>query len=192
MTTRDEIAQGNLNAINARIEPQMPRFNAGIEVIFRARVSVGSKIAALWKLTDQMMEYNGDNVACKRGCSHCCHIAVAMTPAEAEVIGKRIGREPERDVNLRDNLDDFDFGYHNPCTFLKEGECSIYADRPLACRVQYSLEGDAVPCELHPPESRYVNYLNTTKFDYALLQIVGIEKREALADIREFFPKGMP
>jgi uncharacterized protein len=191
MTTRDEIAQANLDAINERIEPQMPRFNAGINAIFNARVSVGSKIAGLWKLTDQMMEYNGNNVACKRGCSHCCHIAVATTPAEAEVIGKRIGREPRKDVVLRDNIDGFDFGYHHPCTFLKDGQCSIYVNRPLACRIQVSLEADAVPCELHPPETTTVRYINPMKYNYALLQIIGIEKREAIADIREFFPRGM-
>jgi hypothetical protein len=188
----DETAHNNLDAINARIGPHMPRFKARVKTILSAPKSVTNKIIALWELADEMMAFNGKNVACKRGCSHCCHIAVAVHPAEADVIGKRIGRVPRKDVTLRSNFKGFDYGYHNPCTFLMNGQCSIYANRPLACRVQYSLDVDSLLCELNPLEPVPVPYINPLKFNYALAQIVQPAQRESSADIREFFPSAKP
>ncbi|TCK36703.1 putative zinc- or iron-chelating protein [Paraburkholderia sp. BL8N3] len=185
----DESAQRNLDAINVRLMPRMPGFNAAMHAILDSHLSMASKFVGLWKLADDMMALNGENVACKRGCSHCCHIAVAIMPQEAQVIGSRIRRTPRDDVKLRASFADFDFGYHNPCTFLKEGECSIYANRPLACRVHYSLDVDALLCKLHPPATTPVPFLNSEKFHLTAMHIANVQYRDTLADIREYFPR---
>lgn len=179
--------------INARLVPRIPGFNARLNALMRSKRNADHCIPEFWRIVDEMMAFNNGDVACKRGCSHCCHIQVLMTQDEADVIGKRIKRKavqykgPSRG---RADVETFDYGYHNPCTFLVDGECSIYANRPLACRTQYSLDIDALLCELAPGESPPVPYLNPHPFMMAFLQMLGVPHVvPVLADIREFFPK---
>lgn len=84
------------------------------------------------------------------------------------------------------DLRTFDYGYHNPCTFLRDGVCSIYEHRPFACRTYVSLDADALLCELIPGESVPVPNLDMTSFQWAYVQICGGAK---MADIRQYFPR---
>lgn len=183
-------AERNMDAINKRLAPNMPRFNARARAIQDSPRSAVSRIESLWGLADEMMAFNGPNAACKRGCAHCCHIAVAVTEPEARLIGKRIGRTP-REVEHRNSFRDFDYGYHNPCSFLRNGQCSIYEHRPLTCRVHVSLDVDALLCELTPPDTCEVPYLNPNVFNALLADIVTQSGNVAVtvADIRDWFPK---
>jgi uncharacterized protein len=187
----DANAFANMERINARLVPHVEEFNARMQDIFDWRLNGGAlryAIPMYWQLLDDMMSYNGDDVACKRGCNHCCHICALIPEEEARVIGDRIHIEPKK-VKARNNGKGFDFGYHNPCTFLKNGECSIYEHRPVTCRVHYSLDIDSLMCELTPPEIRDVPYMNPMNFHMAFLQLLGVPKRvPKLADIRDFFP----
>lgn len=192
----DAVETERMERINERVQPHVARFNARIGELVRSKRNADHCIPAFWAIVDELMAFNGDDVACKRGCSHCCHVQVLITQDEADVIAKRIGRKarfftgPSRG---REDVKTFDWGYHNPCTFLVEGECSIYENRPLPCRTQYSLDVDALMCELTPPESKRVPYLNPHPFLMAFLQMLGVPQRAPkLADIREFFPKVKP
>jgi hypothetical protein len=181
----------NAEAINGRMEPRMlERVNGRMNAVLASRESPRDKVAAVWEIADELFgAVVGDNVACRRGCTHCCHIAVGVVGVEADLIGQRIGRAPVP-VPGRTDFENFDYGYHNPCTFLKEGECSIYEHRPLACRVYYSLDIDDLMCVLTPPESAQVPSLNTFTIQEALLLASGGPgPNNQLADIREFFPK---
>jgi uncharacterized protein len=185
-----------MNRINARLVPRIPGFNARMHALIRSRRNAEHCIPEFWRIADEIMSSNRDDVACKRGCSHCCHIQVLIPQEEADVIGKRIRRKaayvkpPGRG---RKDVAGFDFGYHNHCTFLIEGECSIYENRPLACRLQYTLDIDALLCELGPGESPPVPYLNPQPFLMAFLQMLGApDLMPVLGDIREFFPKVKP
>lgn len=184
-----ETAQANLEAINARLTPRIPEFNRRAQAIVDSPKSKVSKIHALWALIDDMNAMNVGHVACRRGCNHCCHTEVLMSPEEAEAVGKRIGRMP-RHPRLRGERDEnFDCSYSNPCTFLKDGECSIYENRPVACRAQYSLDVDALLCEIPDDEPpRPVPYQNPMPFNMILLHIVQPRTPECMADIREYFP----
>lgn len=182
-------AQSNMDAINRRLAPRFKSIERRGNAILNAPMSTTKKIYAIWAICDELNSENGKNVACRRGCSHCCHIAVAITPEEAEAIGKRIGRAPRKDVTLcRNPSEGFDFGYDNPCTFLKDGECSIYEHRPLACRAHFSLDVDALLCELHPPESSPVPLLNPKNVNMLLVYAINPTDEKSLADIREYFP----
>lgn len=182
-------AKANLEAINARLSPRVSDFKRRAQAIVDSPKSKIAKIHALWDMMDEMNAMNAGHVACRRGCNHCCHTEVLMSPEEAEAMGKRIGRSP-RHPRLRDDRDEnFDCSYANPCTFLKEGECSIYENRPVACRALYSLDADALLCELpdgEPP--RPVPYLNPMPMNMVLLHILQPQTAECMADIREFFP----
>lgn len=183
-------SERNAAEFNARTDPKkLERLSARFEAIQRSAKSPHNKLAAFWEVADEMYRDVGGNVACKRGCSHCCHIAVGVMTVEAELIGKRIGRKP-RTVPGRTHFRDFDYGYHNPCTFLRDGECSIYEHRPLACRIHFNLDIDPLLCELTPPESSPVPMFNTREHQFgALLLMGGPSNHNRLGDIREFFPR---
>lgn len=193
------IAEGGADAlarterINERLKPHIRGFNERISQLVRNQRNADFCVPAFWAIVDEMTAVNGDDVACQRGCNHCCHVQVLMTQDEAEVIGKRIGRKPRQPskFNGRKDVETFDWGYHNPCTFLVDGECSIYENRPMPCRIHYSVDVDALMCELTPPESKAVPLLNPQPFIMAFLQMLGMpEVVPVLGDIREFFPRG--
>ena len=75
-----------------------------------------------------------------------------------------------------------------PCSFLKEGRCSIYASRPLACRLQLNMDDDDLLCQLIEGESIRVPYLNLTTHHVAAVVALGMG--QPIADIREWFPRG--
>lgn len=131
--------------------------------------------------------------ACRRGCSHCCHIPVAISDVEARVIGKAVGREPVRPagalstevaMQLRTLPGTPAAGYGDPCPFLDQGECSIYAHRPLSCRAQVNLDADDLLCRLQPGVEIPVPYADATKLKalYVMFQPAAL-----WADIRAFF-----
>jgi hypothetical protein len=69
--------------------------------------------------------------ACKRGCSHCCHIPVGITSAEAHLIGKASARpvaEPlgltcgELDLSKAERWQERQRRFiGQPCPFLRDG-----------------------------------------------------------------------
>jgi Fe-S-cluster containining protein len=93
---------------------------------------------------------------CKKGCSHCCYMRVAVSEPEAQLIMKYVDSnnvQPDLTLaraqlaSLPDDSDEAvqntnagDWWYqHMPtdvrrCMFLENEVCSIYSVRPLACR----------------------------------------------------------
>ena len=130
--------------------------------------------------------------ACKVGCNHCCHIPIVIAETEAVSIGKAIGLKPENlklepgSAKISDLEKRFE-GYEKPCPFLKDGACSIYDNRPLACRNHINMDADDLLCRLNgsgqsvPVPMADNRYLS---FEYA----ISFEKGK-WADIRDWFPK---
>jgi Putative zinc- or iron-chelating domain len=90
-------------------------------------------------------------IACAAGCGACCHQLVAIAPAEATAIARFVehhfsaeerARLVERiralDTATRDKTAIERARLRQPCAFLVNGACSIYAARPLRCRGVYS------------------------------------------------------
>lgn len=183
-----EIALARMSRINARIEPHWKGFVKRLTDLLNVRRPLHYKIIGYWRIVDEMMAFNGDDVACKRGCSHCCHAAVLVPHAEAAVIGVQIKRKPEQ-AKQRRNADDVPWGYDHPCTFLVNDECSIYENRPTVCRVHYSLDVDALMCELTPPESKAVPFLNDMHYQMTLLRLIqSVGVMPSVGEIRELWP----
>ena len=140
-------------------------------------------------LGEQNAFYEG-NVACRKGCAHCCHIAVAVPKAEAEMIGMAIGRKPKKVAahKVQGHYSSQSYGYHTPCPFLKDNQCSIYENRPLACRKLVNADIDDLLCRLTAPPGPPVPYLDMMEFDFAAVAICGSRHGVKTADIREYFP----
>jgi uncharacterized protein len=147
------------------------------------------RIRKLQNLADRVNKASAPYAACKRKCSHCCHMATELSVEEAELIGRAIKRKPETPRRWMRTLDDrlhVPIGKQNPCTFLKNNECSIYEHRPLACRVHISMAPTADPCIMDRP--RETACINLAMFDQTYVRIIHRRATANLADIREFFP----
>lgn len=184
-----EGAQRRAAEIQAALgRPEVHARRAGLlRVATDPRSSTDARYAALRQLADLFVEAAKGIAPCRSGCTHCCHIPVAMAPSEARVIARATGRAlSKRGVKLAARgVGRTEYGYETPCPFLKEGGCSIYAVRPIACRALISLDGDDLLCRLVPGASIQVPYLNLSDLQMLLATLA---LGEGLADIRDFFP----
>lgn len=187
------LARAHAEAVLGRAVPS-PHADNLLRTAYRAGTAA-QRVLWLRKAASAWSEPLVQHAACRRGCSHCCHIPVTITDVEARIIGKAIGRPPERPAGALSIEEAAEalaalpgtaaVSYASPCTFLEDGLCSIYAHRPPACRVHINLDRDELLCRLEPGASIPVPYANSTeiKAHYALLQPSAV-----WADIRAFFP----
>lgn len=180
------------------------------DAAYRAQ-SMPAKVAWLRADAAEVLNAAGPVSACGRGCSHCCHIGVTVSKAEAEVIARSIGRKvakppAERVLNMADMIHADDpherlarlqkqqawlrDAYHGQaCTFLSpQGACTIYSSRPLICRWQVNMDTDAMLCELVPQDVEPVRvpYLNMSNMHTVYAANFG---ESPMADIRDWFPR---
>lgn len=177
-------AQRPLEAFNATLGKALrERIETTVQRILAGKMKRRAGLLALWTIADEVGVRAARFAACRRGCAHCCHTPVAIAPAEARLIAERTGR-PMASPPLVAGKVDADYGYHQPCVFLSNGQCSIYAHRAFACRIQFNLDVDALLCELIPGVP--VPYLNLEFLKVAYVALL----REGVADLRAFFPRG--
>ncbi|HWE97846.1 MAG TPA: YkgJ family cysteine cluster protein [Tepidisphaeraceae bacterium] len=122
----------------------------------------------------QDVERAGFKVSCKAGCGACCRQLVPISPIEARELVKVIDRMPEprrtevrrrfsavrhalQEAGLLERLTDPRHAREGsalseeywrlrlPCPFLENESCSIYPDRPIACR-EYLVVSPAAHC----------------------------------------------
>jgi len=185
-------ALANIAVINERMgDEKRESIRRRLIAVANGTDPVWIRFRKIYELLDEMNSFNGGNVACRRGCSHCCHTQVAMSVTEAEMLGMAIGRKP-KNVAMRREPGHYDaqpYGYHTPCTFLKDNECTIYEHRPLACRKLVNGDIDDLLCKLTTPPGPPVPYIDRTEFDFVGVTIVaGKDGHVKSADIREYFP----
>jgi uncharacterized protein len=178
----DPIAQANA----ARLNEVSEKHHAELAVKFKAIQTPGTPRKIAMKRLRGFASSWGHDVAkvaaCRSGCAHCCHISVAMAPLEAEIIGEAIGRPPAPGPGRVSH----DYGYHRPCVFLgKDNRCTIYKDRPLACRVHFNLDNDNLLCRLIPGVSIPVPYANAGSIQELYVMLCMPDR---LSDIHDFFP----
>lgn len=179
------LANERVAHIDARIRRYADSWATLFNRIQARKIKRREALLKLWQAADELGAATAPVAACRKGCSHCCHIPVALAQAEANLIGQRIGRAP---VKLDPNTEfSTAYGYSNPCTFLREGECSIHPHRPLACRLHFNLDEDELLCRLRTGETVPVPLLNTLEFQ-AVYAFVALG--DAVGDVRSFFPRG--
>jgi Fe-S-cluster containining protein len=90
---------------------------------------------------------DANTLACKAGCSWCCHFSVDARPVEvlnilefmqtafSAVEQQRLRTEIEANAQVLGQLDEMQRMLHTiKCPFLSDGRCTIYAARPQTCR----------------------------------------------------------
>lgn len=211
---RDRIASlsNDDTVINARVEAINQALSGDVRVrILRQAMAAPTavqKIQWLRREADLLVKAAAPVSACRKGCSHCCNIGVMVYEQEAQIIGRAIGVKPKTphpdvvfDVSYASNEADTHSKIDiltneflgTPCTFLKEGSCSIYADRPMNCRLQINIDVDETLCELVPGGSIPVPYLNVenSRSVYAMAMARKSDGGSRMSDLRHFFPKGL-
>ncbi len=107
-------------------------------------------------------EHRHPGIMCKRGCSGCCYQKVAISELEAEILSKKVSaqdipilrKQAEAVSNLDSDYNKLLTREEARCVFLKNGECSIYNDRPMMCRT-YHVVSEPALCDVYDnPNSR--------------------------------------
>lgn len=101
---------------------------------------------------------DANTLACKAGCSWCCHFSVDVRPVEvfnilefvqthfSEFERQQLRTEIETNARLLGPLDEMQRMLQTiKCPFLAEGRCTIYAARPQTCRNYHAT--DAAGCK---------------------------------------------
>jgi Fe-S-cluster containining protein len=144
----------------------------------------------IW-IADTVVKALEPHVACRSGCSHCCHMNTMIYEHEArrlaEVSGRKMAVLPYRppSVVFSEGMQ-YEF---MPCPFLVADKCSVYDDRPLVCRVHHSLSNLASDCDpLGPGSGRPPMYdPDVIEVPYKLLN-ESANPMEPMGNIAEFFP----
>lgn len=136
--------------------------------------------------------------ACRRGCDHCCHISVTITAVEADLIGRHVRIKPaipSNAIRLQSLMQQDGavpaveaisaLAAPAPCPFLKDGACSVYEVRPMACRLLLNLDDDDLLCRLVPGQDVPVPYADASQLRTLFLMA---QANTPMADIRDFFP----
>lgn len=100
----------------------------------------------------EMQKLKGQ-IACRKGCSFCCHLAVEASIIEAILVWRRASERADLTAAVHANAHksaNVDPGerwkMRQPCPMLgTDGACQVYEDRPGSCRAFVSV--DAKACE---------------------------------------------
>ena len=116
-------------------------------------VALASKVAERIEATLSQANNPDTPIACKAGCSFCCHLRVMIRPHEAialfRYLRSQVPDEKARAIVAKllanaDRIGSMTETEHMsariPCAFLVDGCCSAYSTRPGICAAHHSLE----------------------------------------------------
>ena len=178
-------AERNLNALKqtGELEP------LGLEFLetLRKKLPAKAKLNRLKRIADKMSKVVTPKSACRSGCSHCCNISAVITQTEANAMAEASGRKVIKLEGRQPPTEDIvKKWFRVPCPFLVKGRCSVYAERPVVCRLQFNVSDDPYYCNTAiEPEDSFVTYLNLTQLQQGYMMAF---IQEPWGDIRDFFP----
>lgn len=118
----------NKDAINSVVEglPDLPLSNSDLREYYQTAIN------ATKDLTESK------DTSCALKCSFCCYIHVDVTLVEASVLAKKVLPKhvetlKEQATKTVDTWKELPF-QKRKCVFLSRGSCTVYNQRPLACR----------------------------------------------------------
>jgi Fe-S-cluster containining protein len=183
----DKAAQRNVKQVESRFGKELQEVLQQVAQLSRPQTPKANRTMRLRFLAGQWSRLVSQESACRRGCSHCCHVSVAVPRSEAELIAKATRTALNRDVvPYEEGLPPDPLSHFGePCTFLVEGKCSIYEHRPVACRALVNMDDVELLCELVPGAQVPVPYANALRIQGSRFVHA---QHEDWADIREWFP----
>lgn len=112
-----------------------PRFNDPFEAM-----------GVIYDYIDRHNAYADGLVACKQGCSFCCHSEVGIYQVEADYIAKHVGGSAKKVAPDPTRTSKTWIDPNNPCPFLKDDACTVYKYRPMTCRTHLHFEATNEMC----------------------------------------------
>ncbi len=184
------------------VEEKLSRINArgelhrivrdSLPALVESKEPLDRKVIRLRRIADAAARVIAPFTPCAKGCSACCHNPAIINELDAMLIAEQTGAvlaTPSRafDVTAGEDARRAYLARYAgvACTFLKDNACSIYAHRPVVCRVQHSLEDSAAGCE----GGRQPAAVDLTEIYLGERRMMG--SLMIYADIRDFFP-GQP
>lgn len=183
-----EVARANAMANFTRMAKEVPQaiqqLEAGLETRIREeRGSALRKLRWLYKEMEPIMAALTPFLACRPGCTGCCHYPVGIMPLEAELIAKRTGTQPLA-------ADTAVYADDTACPFLIGNQCSIYDDRPMVCRKHVALTNTAYWCQSERAHLHELPMAGLSTVQSAFEYVIGLDGRLEPMDIRDVFGHG--
>lgn len=193
MLDDDPVAEANAAAITERGGAMLSTLDWRVRRVLEARSLSGTqKYIKLTLIADEVGETAKPNSPCRRGCSYCCNQAVPISEHEADNIAAFTGR-PRRELGAgptnRETLDRMRSNQQRysakPCTFLRDGECTIYEVRPMNCRTHISVAATPEPCDIFTRPGGRVPLLDLRALQEGVVELF---MSRQYGDVRDFFP----
>lgn len=195
-TRRD--AQQRLVQAKAQAQRNDGRLRTQLRQLEKAP-GIRHKIYWLRELAGTFAEAVAPQAACTTGCAACCFQPVQVTLQEAEAIAAETGARMQTPPSWSNEPDMQYVG--RACSFLQDSRCTIYEQRPVACRLMFNMDADALLCQMVPGALSHVPYADYSEHKELYVRAhLGRVKTEPemqaalkalkMADVREFFPQG--
>lgn len=175
-----------------REHPWLAKLQGPLDAIVRADVTHRKRLSMLRALADRINAVLAPYVACRPNCASCCHIAVEISGWEATQIGRELGlrvREVRNSIDTTGGInvckESAERWLGQACGFLKDGRCSIYANRPLACRLHHNLDDSPAQCSTDIPINE--SLVPTMDFQLVWVAYAALSVGTAVGDLSEFF-----
>lgn len=194
-----ERAQQRVALAAQRARANEPRMREHLKQLEKAP-KIQHRIFWLRQIAATFADAVGPHAACTSGCDACCRQPVALTLEEAQVIARETGAPLQQPATWsHEGQDQY---VAQPCSFLEAHRCTIYEHRPMACRLMFSMDADALLCERVPGALSRMPYADYSQYKELYIRShLGKVKTQAeftqaldqlrLADVREFFPNGL-
>jgi Fe-S-cluster containining protein len=164
-----------------------------LPALVQSQAPLDRKVIRLRQIADKVAAVIAPATPCRKGCGACCHDPAIISEVDAMLVAEATGTplaSPRRlfDVAAGEKArQDYFANYVGvACAFLREGSCSIYAHRPVVCRVHHSIEDTPAPCD----DGGRPAAVDLTEIYLGELRMMG--RMMLYADIREFFPPPAP
>lgn len=170
--------------------PEINRLIAEAKQTLVTRGTLSDKRERIIDISEALCKLLTPALVCRKGCSHCCYMATAVSTYEAAMISRYTGRRIEAEGTVEEFArgDTVDKYAGKPCTFLVEGKCSIYPVRPIACRLHHNIADSEEVCRIKDvAEPKATPSFDTGGINRAYVTLA-LAAGDGFADIREFFP----
>jgi uncharacterized protein len=179
----DRQALRNTERLNRH--PEMLKVGSLLLQILESPLPAKQKLVKAKQIAGKLSDLIKPYAACKNKCSYCCNIAATITDLEAQTMARASGRRIDNPAPAIPREASRMQWFRTPCPFLKAGKCSIYDERPIACRLLFNMADTPYYCDTSiEPENSHVTFLNLKQIEDAYLRAFLGSK---WGDIRDFF-----